>query len=376
MKTILKITIPILLLTIFASCGSDASGQNTAGTPPALPFPVVDVSLKTVTSYTSYPTNIEGIINSEVRAKITGYITDVLVDEGQKVKKGQALFRLETQTMSQDAEAAQASVNAAQVEVSKLKPLVEKNIISEVQLETANAKLQQAKSAYNSIAANIGYGTIVSPVDGYVGTIRYRKGSLVSPTNQNPLTTISDISKVFAYFSMNEKEYLDFLQNAKGDNKEERIANFAEVTLVLANNREFEEKGKIETINSQVNPNTGTITFRALFNNSKGLLTTGNSGTIKVPTVFEDVIVVPQEATFEQQEVTFVYAVSEDNTVTSKAITISGNAGNLYILESGLEVGETIVAKGVGKLRNGSPIAPQKIDFEEVAQLRKTEFQN
>ncbi|WP_026810247.1 efflux RND transporter periplasmic adaptor subunit [Arenibacter latericius] len=375
MKTIFKTTIPILLLTILASCGSDKSGQNMAQARPALPFPVVEVPIRTVTSYTTYPTNIEGIINSEVRAKITGYITEVLVDEGERVKKGQPLFRLETQSMTQDAAAAKANVEAAQVEVNKLRPLVEKNIISEVQLETAKAKLQQAKSGYNSIAANIGYGTIVSPVDGYVGSIRMRAGALVSPTNQVPLTTVSDISKVYAYFSMNEKAYLDFLQNAEGANKEEKIANFPEVTLLLANGKEFDQKGKIETINSQVNPNTGTITFRALFNNANSLLTNGNSGTIKVPSVFEDVLVVPQEATFEQQEKTFVYVLSEDNTVTSKAINIIGNAESMYILESGLQEGETIVAKGVGKLRNGSPITPQKVEFEHVAQLRQTEFQ-
>ncbi|MCM4166529.1 Efflux pump periplasmic linker BepF [Arenibacter antarcticus] len=375
MKTTFKTAIPILLLTILASCGSDKSGQISAQARPALPFPVMNVPTKTVTTYASYPTNIEGIVNSEVRAKISGYITEVLVDEGEKVRKGQALFKLETQSMNQDAEAAKANVNAAQVEVNKLQPLVAKNIISEVQLETAKAKLQQAKSGYNSIAANIGYGTIVSPVDGYIGAIRMRTGALVSPTNQTPLSTVSNISKVYAYFSMNEKEYLNFLLNASGNTKQEKIANLPEVTLILANGKEYDQKGTIETINSQINPNTGTITFRALFDNTAGLLNNGNSGTIKVPSVFENVLVVPQEATFEQQEMTFVYVLSEDNTVTSKAIRIKGNADSMYILESGLQEGETIVAKGVGKLRNGSSITPQKVEFEQVAQLRQTEFQ-
>ncbi|WP_086476933.1 MULTISPECIES: efflux RND transporter periplasmic adaptor subunit [Arenibacter] len=376
MKTTFKSAIPILILTFLASCGSDKSGQPGTAAMAALPFPVMEVPIKTVTSYTNYPTKIEGIVNSEVRAKISGYITEVLVDEGEKVKKGQPLFRLETQSMTQDAAAAKANVVAAEVEVNKLKPLVAKNIISQVQLETAKAKLQQAKSAYNSIEANIGYATIVSPVDGYVGSIRFRTGALVSPTNQIPLTTVSNISKVYAYFSMNEKAYLDFLQNAAGTTKEEKIANLPEVTLLLANGREFNQKGKIETINSQINPNTGTVSFRALFNNDAALLTNGNSGTIQIPTVFENTLVVPQEATFEQQEKTFVYTVSEDNTVSAKAIAVKGNAGPMYILESGLVEGETIVAKGVGKLRNGSPITPQKVDFDQVAQLRKTEFRN
>src|SRR5690554_1221278 len=203
MITTMKNTLPILLFAVLASCGNKQAGPNQANARPALSIPVTDVQNRTVTSYITYPTNIEGIVNSEVRAKISGYITDVLVDEGQRVKKGQVLFKLETQSLTQDAAAAKANVNAAQVEVDKLVPLVEKNIISQVQLETAKAKLEQAKSSYSSIAANIGYGTIVSPVDGYVGEIRIRKGALISPTNQTALTTVTDISSVYAYFSMN-----------------------------------------------------------------------------------------------------------------------------------------------------------------------------
>src|SRR5690606_38718533 len=142
--------------------------------------------------------------------------------------------------------------NAAQVEIDKLKPLVEKNIISSVQLETAKAKLQQAKSSYNSIGANIDYGNIKSPVDGYVGAIRLRKGTLVSPTSQEPLTTVSDIKQVYAYFSMNESDYLDFIQNTKGKTIQEKIKNLPKVTLVLANGSTYDKEGTVETINSQV----------------------------------------------------------------------------------------------------------------------------
>lgn len=133
------------------------------------------------------------------------------------------LFQLETESLSQDAQAAKANVNAAQVEVDKLKPLVEKNIISEVQLETAKAKLQQAKSGYNSIAANIGYAQIKSPVDGVVGKINYRKGALVSQQDQTPLTQVSSIEEIFANFSMNEKEFLDFMSESKGNSTSEKL---------------------------------------------------------------------------------------------------------------------------------------------------------
>lgn len=167
----------------FAACGGENNNQSPYGQQQAMPYPVITIPSETVTAYVSYPTSLEGVINSEVRAKASGFITRVLVDEGEKVRKGQTLFTLETQSLSEDAAAAQANVNAAQVEVNKLIPLVEKNIISNVQLETAKAKLAQAKSGYNSIAANIGYATIKSPVDGYVGAIPFREGALISPTS-------------------------------------------------------------------------------------------------------------------------------------------------------------------------------------------------
>ncbi len=363
-----------LMLLLFVSCGNDKPGQNRPQNQFVLPYPVIDVPVKTVTAYTTYPASIEGIVNSEVRAKIPGYITEVLVDEGEKVRRGQTLFKLETRSMDQDAAAAKANILAAQVEVDKLRPLVEKEIISSVLMETAKANLEQAKSRYNSIIANIDYATIKSPVNGYVGEIRLRKGALVSPNNQTPLTTVSDISAVYAYFSMNEKEYLDFLQNAKGDTRRDKIKNLPPVTLILANGMEYPKKGKIETINSQINSNSGTVSFRAEFDNSAELLTNGSSGIIKVPSVYENVLVVPQESTFEQQEKTFVYKVSKDTTAVPQAITVKAAAGNLYIVSSGLTEGERIVAKGVGKLQKNMPIKPQQAIFDSIVQPIKTEF--
>jgi membrane fusion protein (multidrug efflux system) len=361
----LPIALGILLL--FSSCGEDKSAQQAQMAQQAPTLPVVTIPTKTVTAFTTYPASIEGIVNSQVNAKISGYITDVLVDEGQKVRKGQTLFRLETQTLSQDAAAARANVNAAQVEVDKLKPLVEKNIISNVQLETAKAKLQQAKSGYNSIAANIDYGNIKSPVDGYVGSINLRKGALVSPSSQVPMTTVSDISKVYAYFSMNEKEYLDFIQNAEGKDIEEKIKKLPKVQLLLANGSLYEEEGTIETINSQVNANTGSISFRAVFDNPSRILTNGNSGKIKVPKVYTDAVVVPQEATYEQQGSIYVYKVGEDGMATSTKIETTAEVGNLYVVASGLQKGDKIVAKGANKLRGNSKINPQEMPFDSIA---------
>lgn len=368
-KRVIIYLIPVLLGVLLTanSCGDSKAEQPAAQQAQAPSLPVVTLPTQTVTGFTSYPARIEGIVNAEVYAKIAGYITSVAVDEGQKVRKGQTLFRLETQSLNQDAAAAKANVNAAQVEVDKLKPLVEKNIISNVQLETAKAQLQQAKSSYNGIAANIDYGNIKSPVDGYVGAINLRAGSLVSPSSQEPLTIVSDISEVYAYFSMNEKEYLDFIQKAEGETIEEKIKNMPEVNLILANGSEYSTKGKIETINSQINMNTGTISFRAVFENPARILTNGNSGKIQIPKTYTDVVVVPKESTFEQQGSIYVYKLDANNLASAAKLSITGDVENLYVVSSGVEKGDRIVAKGANTLRGQTTIQPQETSFDSIA---------
>lgn len=372
MKTI---KIPLLsafgMMILLLSCGNNEQKQQAPQGP--MPFQVTTIPQKSVIGYTIYPTSIEGVNNSEVRAKISGYITDVLVDEGQKVRKGQTIFRLETQSLSQDAAGARANVNAAQVEVEKLMPLVEKNIISNVQLETAKAKLQQAKSALNSIGANIDYANIKSPVDGYVGAIRLRKGTLVSPSSVEPLTTVSDISKVYAYFSMNEREYLDFIQNAEGETREEKIKNLPKITLILANGSEYEKEGTVETINSQVNSNTGSISFRAVFENDAQLLTNGNSGKIRVPQPFKDAIVVPKESTYERQGSYYVYKLADNDMAIATRINVLADVENMYVVSEGLKQGDKIVAKGVANLRGDAQIKPIEVPFDSIAKpIEKT----
>ena len=366
MKTIkFPIVISLSFIALFLSCGEKE--QAPQGPQGPMPFQVTTIPQQTVTGYTTFPTSIEGVNNSEVRAKISGYITEVLVDEGQKVKKGQTLFKLETQSLNQDAAAAKANVNAAQVEVDKLKPLVDKNIISNVQLESAKAKLQQAQSSYNSIGANIDYGNIKSPVDGFVGAIRLRTGSLVSPSSQEPLTTVSDISEVYAFFSMNEKEYIDFIQKAEGKDIESKIKNLPKVTLILANGSTYEKEGTIETINSQVNSNTGSISFRAVFENDSRILTNGNSGKIRVPKTYKEAIVVPKESTYEQQGSYYVYKLAQDSMAVSTRIAVMADVDNLYVVSEGLKNGDKIVAKGVSKLRGDTKIKPMEIPFDSIA---------
>lgn len=355
----------VLSILFFASCQNKQQQQQQGAA--AMPYPVIEVPNRTVTAHTSYPVSIEGTINSAVRAKVSGYITQVLVDEGQAVKKGQTLFRIETEALSQDAGAAQANINAAQIEVDRLRPLVEKNIISPVQLTTAEARLAQAKATYKSILANIDYATIKSPVDGYVGSIPYREGTLVSPADPTPLTTVSVTDEVYAFFTMNERDYLNFIQEVEGESLVDKIKNLPPVELELVNGEVYKHKGKIETVTGQVNTSTGTISFRATFPNPNRLLANGNSGRIRIPRTYENVPVVPASATFEQQGRVYVFKVQGDTLAVSSSISVKDRVDNIVVVGSGVEAGDKILAQGVGKVRNNTPIVPQPVAFDSIA---------
>ncbi|MCX7551167.1 efflux RND transporter periplasmic adaptor subunit [Xanthomarina sp. F2636L] len=369
-KNALNILIPCALVVLLNSCGNKQTEQKPAY---IMPYPVAKVEKQDVVTHESFPATIEGKVNSQVRPKVSGYIKEVLVKEGEFVKQGQLLFKLETESLSQDANAAKANVNAAQVEVDKLKPLVEKNIISSVQLETAKAQLLQAQSAYNGITANIGYANVKSPVDGVVGSINYRKGALVSAQDPLPLTNVSSIEEVYAYFSMNEKEFITFMGEAEGETAQEKLEKFPELKLRLANGDLFDKSGKIETITGDINTQTGTITFRARFDNKQGLLRNGSSGTILIPRYFKDVIVIPSESTFERQGKSFVYTVVNDSLV-DKPISILKSANRLYIINNGIEVGQTILAKGINKVSPGAKIKPILKPLDSIINSFETVF--
>jgi len=360
------------ILGFYQSCSEGKTNPSQANDIPA--FPVFEVPSKTVTGYESYPVSIEGMVSSGVRAKVAGYITEVLVDEGQAVKKNQILFRLETQSLNEDAGAAKANVNAAQVEVNKLKPLVEKGIIGNVQLETAKARLTQAQAAYNSIAANIDYATIKSPVEGYAGAIPFRQGALVSPSDPTPLTTVSQVKNMFAFFSMNEKDYLNLLQMTKGETLDEKLEHMPEVELELVNGEIYQYKGIIKTVTGQVNPTTGTVNFRATFPNPQRLLAHGNSGRIRIPKVYENLPVITEISTYEQQGKTYVYRVGNDSMASSVPIKIMAKVDQLLVVEEGLKAGDQVVYEGAGKLRDQTKIDPERVEFDSLAKKLKIAF--
>ncbi|GET44848.1 efflux RND transporter periplasmic adaptor subunit [Capnocytophaga felis] len=355
-----RILVSIIVAGLFTACK-----QTQQSAPQGVKsYPVITVSQGQATSYFQYPANIEGKVNSPVQAKVTGYITQVLVDEGQSVTKGQPLFRLETQTLNQTAQAAKASVEAAQVEVNKLLPLVEKNIVSPVQLQTAKANLQRAQAAYSEVASNMDFATVKAPVSGVVGAINLREGALVTAGN-TMLTSVSDVSEVYVYFSMNEKEYLTFLEQVPGKTTAEKLKSFPKVKLILANGATYPEEGIIQAVTGQIDASTGSIQFRAVFPNPNGLLTNGNSGIIQIPQEFTDAIVIPEVAAFEQQGLVFVYKVEKD-TIKQSVVKVRNRSANTMVVENGLKAGEVIVVQGINGLRSGMVIKPEPVQMDSI----------
>lgn len=371
MKQVLKIS-TFLLFVAFASCKRGEIREHGPQTPA---LPVIAVDNFNLESFDSYPASIEGTQNIAIRAKINGYISKVYVDEGAYVKKGTPLFKLETRSLSQDANAAKASIETAQLEVDKLIPLVENNIVSKIQLATAKANLAQAKSRYQAILANIEYTKIKSPVDGIVGSINFRKGALVSPSTQKELTMVSNIKEVYAFFYLNEKDFISLSKNTEGDDLNAKILNLPAVNLQLADGSIYPYEGKIETIAGAVEKSTGTVKVRATFPNTENLLRNGNSGSIRIPKQYSNVLAIPLESTYEIQGKKHVYVVAEDNTLKGKVVTLLSEVGRYVILKGGLKKGDRILGKGINKVYPGIKIQPIPSTTNDIINSFQTTFE-
>lgn len=344
-------------------------------------YPVLTLTPRSITLNSEYPATIEGQQDIEIRPKIDGFIEKIYVDEGSTVKSGQAIFKInapqyeqEVRTAQANIKIAEADVNSAQMGVNKVQPLVEKNIISKYELESAQFNLQakqaalaQAHATLANARTNLSYTIIASPADGIIGLIPYKIGSLVNSNTPEPLTTVSNIGNIYAYFSINEKQVLAFSKNTKGNTTKARLATMPPVSLKLANGIEFSEKGRITTTSGSINTETGSIRVRATFPNPGSIIRSGSSALIRIPSRLDSAIVIPQKATYEIQGKKFVYRVAADGTVKSAEVGVADNNDGLYfIAQTGLAAGDKIVLEGVASLREGAKIIPKSVKADSV----------
>jgi len=389
MRKVTTLFFSISFAMILASCGGNDDAKKAAAAAAAGPqaYPVFTVNAQTTELNSDYPATIEGIQNIDIRPKVDGFIQKILVDEGAVVKKGQLLFTImapqyeqEVRTARAAISSAEADVVAAQLQVNKTKPLVEKDIISKYDLDAAQLTLQskkaalaQAKATLVNAQVNLGYTSITSPVDGIVGSIPFRNGSLVSSSSTEPLTTVSNTSKVYAYFSLNEKQLLDFSKTYKGNTLSQQMKNIPAVSLVLADGTVYAQNGKIESINSQINTNTGSASLRATFPNPIALLKSGGSASVRIPQKVENAILVPQKSTIDLQGKKFVYVLGDSSKIISTEIQIMDLAKDkFFVVTKGLKAGDKIVLEGFQSLKDGAKIKPEEKSADSVyADIKK-----
>jgi membrane fusion protein (multidrug efflux system) len=384
------ITSLFILITGLAACHSPGANDGAPGEPglenAVQEYPVLTISRHTTTLFDDYPATIQGQQNIEIRPKIDGYIDAIFVDEGASVKMGQLLFRIsapqyeqEVRTAQADIKIARADENAAKMQVEKVRPLVEKDIISKYELQSAEftlearqAALAQAEARLANARTNLGYTAVTSPVSGVVGTIPYRLGSLVSSNTTQPLTTVANTGNVFAYFSINEKESLIFSRNAKGITIPQRLATLPPVSLVLSDGTEYAQKGKVETASGLVVTQTGSVSMRATFPNAGSLIQSGSTGKVRIPQTIDSALLIPQKATYELQGKKFVYVVGANGKVTSTEVKVpDGNDGQFFVVLQGIKAGDKIVLEGVDGLRDGAQIKPAAVNADSVYQQVK-----
>lgn len=363
------------LLVLFVLLLTACAEKSAASAPSEAPKSYSVLTLKPVatTLYIDVPATLTGKQNVEIRPMIDGYIAAIEVDEGAWVRAGQRLFEIKAPQYEQairTAEAgiktAEADVSSARMSVDKVRPLVAKEIISEYELDAARftlaakeAALAQARVALVNARINLGYTHIDSPVDGVIGTLPFKIGSLVSSTMTDPLTTVSDIADVYAYFSVNEKVLLALTRDIDGSSFQQKLEKMPDVQLITADGARYDQPGRVQAASGLIDATTGSTNFRATFANPRSLLRSGASGTVRLPRPIEAALVVPQSAVYELQGKHLAYRVAGDDTVESVAIEVRATPdGKSYVVDHGLRAGDRVVLDSSASLKAGSVIAP------------------
>jgi membrane fusion protein (multidrug efflux system) len=353
----------MLVSGLLVSCSNGAQ-EGAAPAPVDVDFLEIQPAAAEVEK--KYPGTIEGSVNVEIKAQVSGYLEAIYVKEGDFVQKGQTLFRIKGDVFREQVnnseanlKAAMAAERAAAIELEKIKPLVREEVVSALQLQTAEASLAaakaqvaQARAAVGSSKLNADFSVIKAPVSGYIGRIPNRVGNLVTPADMTPLTTLSEIEQVFVYFSLSEADYLAWQQDRKTDTA------MNTVSLILADGTVYDQKGKVETASGNINRTTGSIPLKAVFSNPGKMLRSGGSARVILRKTLPESLLVPMAGVKDIQNKYFVYVLGDSNKVTMKPIEIAGSAGDNYILKSGLKAGEKIALNRIDLLTEGMPVTP------------------
>ena len=337
-----------------------------AGVKPA--FAIMEVKAADKELSTSYSATIRGRQDIDIYPQVSGTIEKLCVTEGQTVRRGQLLFvidqipyRAALKTAVANVEAARAAMATAELTYNSNKELYAQKVVSEFSLKTAEntyltakAQLTQAEAQEVNARNNLSYTEVKSPSDGVVGALPYRVGALVGANLPYPLTTVSDNSDMYVYFSMTENQLLALTRQY--GSMDEALKNMPEVELILNDNSVYNKKGVIESISGVIDRQTGTVMARVVFPNESRLLHSGASGTIVVPSIYKDCIAIPQGATVQMQDKVVVYKVVDGKAV-STLITVAGiNDGREYVVLSGLQSGDEIISEGAGLVREGTQV--------------------
>ena len=366
-KAFTRIALFSLGISVLTACGGSQGGMKLGDDE----FAVMTVASSSSNQTTRYPATIKGVQDIEIRPQVSGFIVQLCVDEGATVRKGQALFKIDQtqyKAMFNQAkagvESAKANLETVKSTVANKKILHEQKIISDFEFQTAQnnllsaeAGLSQAKAALVAAKQNLEFCTVTSPSDGVVGTFPFRVGSLVGPSVQPALTTVSQIGKMYVYFSMTEKQLLEMTK--KGVSLKEQLSEMPEVQLELADGSIYHLNGKIDAVSGVIDQKTGSVSMRAEFPNEQNILRSGGMANVIFPYSMDGIILIPQTATQEIQDKKFVYVCQADSSLKHTEIKVSNlSDGKNYIVTEGLKAGDKVVIEGVQVLKNNQKIIP------------------
>lgn len=372
------LSIVICILLICTACKNAGKSRNQKIEPKD--YPVLTLLPRPTTTYNDFPATIQGQQVIEIRPKVDGYTEQIYVNEGATVTKGQLLFKISNPQYEQDVITARAAiksaiadVNAAKMDVEKVRPLVEKDIVSKYELQSAQYTLQSKEAAYAQTQAtlanaetNLGYTVLRSPASGVIGMIPYKIGALVSSTTANPLTTLSNTGNVYAYFALNEKQLLSFSNRVQGNTLQEKLNHLPAVSLLLADGSEYPQKGRLETASGQITTETGAVSFKAIFPNPLGIIRSGASAVVRISRNLDTALMVPQSSSYELQDKRFVYKVIPGNKVLSVSVLSTPSSdGRFLIIQSGLQKGDRVLLNGFN-LKDSTVILPRPVNTDSL----------